>query len=414
MVATDLTLSDADNIRPSQQSLHGLDWLNFLLAGALSGFGPFVALYLAARHWGHGEIGLILTASGVAALVSQVPGGELLDVVQSKRSLVALGVAMIALSAGIFALWPSFPLVLTAELVQGMTGGFLGSAVSAISLGLVGHAALAGRLGRNQRLAAIGGFTTAWLMGVLAYLFSDQIIFYADAALAVLTLVALARIRPSDIHFARACGAPAGKHHAERPRRHGRGRIYASYPLLVFASCIALFQLANASMLPLLGEALGPDRGSRLLISAMIVVPQMVVAMLAPWVGHHADEWGRRPLLLIGFAALPIRALCFWLVSDPLLLVGVQVLDGITGAAVGVLTPLVIADVTRGTGRFNLAQGFVGTFSGIGAALSTTASGFVAGSFGNATGFAAVAAVALTALVTLWALLPETKPAPGA
>jgi MFS family permease len=248
-------------------------------------------------------------------------------------------------------------------------------------------------------------------MGVLGYLFSDQVIFYADAALAALTLVALSRIRPDDIHFARACGAPAGRHHAERPRRHARGAIYTSYPLLVFAGCIALFQLANASILPLVGEALGQGRGSTLLISTMIVVPQVVVAVLAPWVGRHADAWGRRPLLLIGFAALPIRALCFGLVSDPRLLVGIQLLDGITGAAVGVLTPLVVADITRGTGRFNLAQGFVGTFAGVGAALSTTASGLVAARFGNATGFAAVAGVALIAFVTLWALLPETKPA---
>jgi MFS family permease len=412
MVATDLTILDAGEVRPSQQSLRGLDWLNFLLAGALAGLGPFVVVYLASRHWRPAEIGLVLTAGGVAGLLSQVPGGELLDAVRSKRCLVALGVAMIGLSAGILALRPSFPLVLAAQVVQGTTGGFLGSAVSAISLGLVGHAALAERLGRNQRYAAIGAFTTSWLMGVLAYSFSYQIIFIATVVLAIATLVALSQIRAADIHFARACGGASGNDKIERPTRIARRTICASYPLLVFTACIALFQFANASVLPLLGETLEQGRRSSLVISALIVVPQMVVAALAPWIAQRADAWGRRPLLLIGFGALPVRAVCFGLVSDPAVLVAVQLLDGITGAALGVLTPLIIADITKGTGRFNLAQGFVGTFAGIGAALSTTASGLVAENFGNAAGFAAVAGVALIALLIVWTFMPETKTTP--
>jgi MFS family permease len=400
---------DAAKARSPQHSLRGLDWLNFLLAGALGGFGPLVAVLLAGRHWTQGEIGLILTASGVAGLLSQLPGGELLDRVRSKRFLVALGVAMIAISAGILTLWSSFALVFVAEVVQGTTGGFLGSAVSAISLGLVGHAALPERLGRNQRFAAMGGLTATGLMGGLGYYFSNQMIFLAAATLAMASLFALSQIRAGDIHFARACGAPTGDHH-ERPSRTSRATICSSYPLLIFASCIALFQIANASLLPLISEALGQDRRSPLIVSALIVVPQVVVAVSAPWVGRRADSWGRRPLLLIGFSGLPIRAVCFALTTDPAFLLGVQLLDGITGAAVGVLTPLVIADISRGTGRFNLAQGFVGTFSGIGASLSTTVSGLVAQSFGSTIGFVAVACVAMTALVTLWALLPETKP----
>ena len=124
MVPRDVTTFDAATDRPSQHSLRGLDWLNFLLAGALGGFGPLVAVYLAGRHWTQGEIGLILTASGVAGILSQVPGGELLDRVRSKRFVVALGVAMILISAGILTLWPSFPLVFTAEVVRVRPVGF--------------------------------------------------------------------------------------------------------------------------------------------------------------------------------------------------------------------------------------------------------------------------------------------------
>jgi MFS family permease len=131
----------------------------------------------------------------------------------------------------------------------------------------------------------------------------------------------------------------------------------------------------------------------------LIIVPQILVALMAPWVGRRAQGWGRRPLFLIGFAALPIRALGFALVSDPLLLIGVQMLDGISATVLGVLTALVIADITTGTGRFNLAQGVVGTASGIGASISTTLSGLVAERFGSGAGFSSVAATALVATV---------------
>jgi MFS family permease len=392
-----------------QQSLSGLDWLNLFLAGVLSGFGPFVVLYLAGHGWTQLEIGFVLIVGGLAGLLAQVPGGELLDVVQSKRLLVAVGVVTIACAALVLALLPTFKPVLIAQVFLGLTGAFLGPAVAAISLGLVGNDGLPARLGRNQRFAAIGGFGTAGLMGLLGYLFSNQVIFFTGAALAVPTLVALHRIRPADIHFARACGAPPGDYHPERPPRVRRQAIGTNYYLLIFATCIALFQLANASALPLVSEKLGPNHGSSLILSALIFVPQVVVAILAVRIGRGAGSWGRRPLLLIGLGALPMRAACFALVGDPLLLIAAQVLDGISGAVIGILTPLIIADITKGSGRFNLGQGIVGTFGGIGAAVSTTFSGYVAQGFGNTAGFYTIMAVALAAVAVCWAFMPETK-----
>ena len=400
---------DPPEIGHLRQSLTGLDWLNLFLAGVLTGFGPFVALYLSGQGWTQVEIGLVLTVSGLTGLVAQIPGGELLDVVRWKRALVAIGVAIVACGALILALWPSFRPVLIVEIFLGMTGGFLGPAVAAISLGLVGNDGLPERLGRNQRFAAIGGFGTAGLMGLLGYVFSNQAIFFAGAGLAVPTLLALRRIRSDDIHFARASGAPPGDYHPHRPPRHPRAAVHMNHDLLVFAACIVLFQLANASALPLVSEELGRAPRSSLALSVLIFVPQIVVAILAPRIGRGAASWGRRPLLLIGLGALPVRAACLALTGDPLLLVAVQVLDGISGATIGILTPLIIADVTKGSGRFNLGQGIVGTFSGIGAAMSTTFSGYVAESFGSAAGFYAIMVVALGAVAVCWALMPETR-----
>ena len=187
--------------------------------------------------------------------------------------------------------------------------------------------------------------------------------------------------------------------------------LWKDRSLLTFAACLFLFQMANASILPLIGEILPHYMGrySSFTMSALVIVPQILVVLTAPWVGRQAQNWGRRPLLLAAFGALPARALLFMLVTDPVLVIAVQLLDGISGAVLGVLQPLIIADLTGRTGRFNLAQGFVGTVSGLGASLSTTLSGLIAGTFGLTAGFVAITAIALIALLVVWGLMPETK-----
>src|SRR5271163_2326276 len=404
MVVANLTSAlDADAPSPSHASLSGLDAVNLFLAGALSGFGPYVAVFLAEQRWTEQKIGFVLTAAGFVGLLSQIPGGVLLDHIRSKRTAVALGASMVAVGALIIVLWPSFPLVLAALCLQAITGGFLGPAIAAISLGLVGHAALGERLGRNQRFASTGGLVAAGLMGLIGYYLSYRAIFFAAAALVLPLLAALGRIRPADIHFSRASCLPNHQEPSPPPRARRRS-LWKNSSLLTFAGCVFLFQMANASMLPLAGEAFAYSKEalSSLIVSALIVIPQVIVAIMAPWAGRRANIWGRRPLLLVGFAALPIRALVFAWTTNPIILIAAQVLDGVSGTMLGVLTALIIADLTAGTGRFNLAQGFVGTMSGVGASLSTSLSGLVAGSLGRTAGFLGIAGIALAALLLAW------------
>jgi MFS family permease len=396
--------------RPSPaESLHALDWLNFLLAALLMGFGPFVSLYLADQGWLPASIGLVLTVSGLAGLLTQMPAGELIDMVRSKRALVGAGATAISAGVLILGLRPDFTWIFAAAVMQGTAGSVIGPAIAAISLGLVGHDALAERLGRNQRFASIGGLAAAGTMGAIGYLLSTRDIFLLTGLLGLPVLFALASIRASDIHFARACGA--ADLHPTRPQRTSRAALLRDHRLLTFAVCLFLFQFANASMLPLAGQTLAQTEGpwSSLVLSGLIVVPQAIVALLAPWVGRTAQTWGRRPLLLAGLAVLPIRSTFFAFTTDPAPLIIVQALDGLSGATLGVLTALVIADLSKGTGRFNLAQGFVGTLSGVGAALSTFASGFVIAGYGRTAGFLSVAAVGLLAVAILWLFMPETK-----
>jgi MFS family permease len=396
---------------PPAENLRALDWLNYFLAAMLTGFGPFLAEGLTDRGWRPADIGLALTVSGLAGLLVQAPVGELIDTVKSKRALVATGIAALMLAALIFGLRTDFPSVFAAAVMQGVAGSALGPGIAAISLGLVGHDALAERLGRNQRFASVGGLTAAAAMGAIGYLLASRDILLLTAALGAPVLLTLARLRAADIHFGRSCGA--SDQESIPLKRSSRMVLFKDHRLLTFATCLFLFQLANASMLPLLGEALAHNEGrlSSLVVSALVVVPQLIVALLAPWVGRTANSWGRRPLLLAGLGVVPIRAGLFAFTTDPTLLVLIQTLDGWTAATMGVLTTLVIADLTKGTGRFNLAQGIAGTLSGVGASLSTSVSGVVVERFGQTTGFLSVSTIAMMAIAILWAFMPETNAA---
>jgi len=402
--------------RPSRSSLRGLDWFNFFIADVQTGFGPFIAAYLTAHAWTQVDIGLVLTAGGIIALVGQIPGGAIIDATPGKRRIAALAVTGIGLSAVGIALWPIFPIVLAAKVLHSAASCLVSPAIAAISLGLVGHAALGERLGRIALFASVGAGFAAAVMGGVGYLVSIQAVFFVTAIFALPTLFALTCIRADEIDPVRASGgAPDARlppDAEERRRAKGHLRAAVENPaLLIFAACLLLFHLANAAMLPLVAGlvTMRTDEWGSVLIAACMVVPQIVVALFSPWVGRQAERWGRRPLLLLGFAALVVRGVLFALVSDPYALVGVQVLAGISAAVLGVMLPLVAADLSRGTGHFNLTLGILGTAMGIGAAFSTTLAGFMADAYGAEAAFLGLAGIVFAGLVLAWASMPETR-----
>ncbi|HEY2529217.1 MAG TPA: MFS transporter [Xanthobacteraceae bacterium] len=396
---------------PSRRSLRGLDWFIFFVADVQTGFGPFVSVYLTTQRWTQVDIGLVLSAASFVSLIGQMPAGAFVDAARSERFVAGLAVAAICLSALAYAALPIFPVVLSGSILHALASCVLGPAMIAISLGLVGHAGIGERLGRNARFASIGNGLAAAAMGAVGYFVSARAVFVVSVVLLLPALLALRMIDPTEIDPERAHGAvsrrPAGK--AKPPSRPGE--LMQNRPLLIFAGCLLLFHLANAAILPLVGSivTMEASRFATVLIAACIVVPQLVVAALSPWVGRRAQIWGRRPLLLLGFAALPIRGLLFVAVTSPSLMCVVQLLDGLTAATLAVMVPLVVADLTRGSGHFNLGQGIVGTFIGIGATLSPTIAGYVSDRFGSPWAFAALAAVALVGFGVLWFFMPETR-----
>ncbi len=231
---------------PSASSLGALDAVNFFLAAAQSGFGPYVASFLVARNWTPQNIGFVLTAAAVAGLLSQMPAGAVLDTIRSKGLAMMLAAVIIAGAALVIALWPSFPLVLTALMIQAIAGGFLGLSIACVTLGLVGHAALGERLGRNQRFASMGGVFAAAFMGLVSYFLSYRAIFLLAAALVLPLVIALGCIKPSDIDFGAACGIP--RHHGpDRPARARLLSLWKNRALVIFAGAVFLFQMVRSS-----------------------------------------------------------------------------------------------------------------------------------------------------------------------
>jgi MFS family permease len=410
---------------PSRQSMRGLDWFIFFLADVQTGFGPFIAVYLTTEKWTQVEIGFVLSIGGVVALIGQMPGGAIVDAARSERLVAGLAVATIAISALGYAAWPIFPVVVAAATLHAAASCVLGPAIAAISLGLVGPLAIGERFGRNARYASLGNGVAAAVMGTCGYFLSSRSVFLVTFLLAIPTLLALKSIREREIDAAQAHGAVARAGSQEKPQDNSQGNsqeesnvdaisvfsLLRQRPLLIFAASVLLLQLANAAMLPLMAGVVTTQSSqwAPVLIAACIIVPQAIVALTSPSVGRKAQQWGRRPLLLLGFAALAIRGVLFATVRDPYLLVGVQVFDGITAAVFSVMVPLIVADVAFGSGRFNLAQGIVGTAVGIGASLSTVLAGYVSDKFGSSVAFTGLAAVAAVGLAMIWFVMPETR-----
>ena len=397
--------------QPSARSLLGLDWLNFCLADVQTGVGPFLAIYLAGIDgdpWNPQQVGVALMVGGIAGIAAQTPAGALVDRLRSKRFLIAVGVAALAVGALVIALLPTFWPVMAAQVLIGGTSSVFGPAICAMSLGIVGHKLFDRRQGRNQGFNSAGNVVAAVSMGLIGYYISDRAIFFFVVILAIPTVLILLLIQPDEIDYDLARGAKEGRH-GDKPA--SVWDLFKDRPLVIFLICAVMFHFANAAMLPLLGEMLAKGKGasSMLFMSACVVTTQLVITLLASWSGRKAGVWGRKPLLLIGFGVLPIRGILYTFTDDTNLLVAIQILDGVGAGIFNVVSVLVIADLTQGTGRFNLTLGAITTAVGIGASLSQVVAGSIVHHFGSDAGFLFLAAVAAAAFAILYFFMPETN-----
>ncbi|MBI3796583.1 MAG: MFS transporter [Deltaproteobacteria bacterium] len=390
-----------------------LDALNFLLSDVRGALGPYLNVFLVTQQqWNQSEVGLVTALSGWLGLAVQTPVGGAIDSTRRKRAAIVFALAMLAAGALYIYAAPRFWPVLVANSLIVVVGDVFGPAVAALTLGLVRQQELARRMGRNSAFDHAGNVAIAALAGTVGWMFSQRAVFLLVPVFAALATAAVLSIPSAAIDERRARGAGEVQEGEETNEVASMRVLLECRPLIIFGCCALLFHFANAPLLPLVGQklAFAHKQEATAMMSSCIIAAQLVMLPIAILVGRKADTWGRKPILLIGFGILPIRAVLYTLSNDSAWLIGVQLLDGVGAGIFGALTPLVVADLMRGTGRYNLAQGAVATMQGIGASTSGLIIGLIVDYCGYSMAFLTSGAAAAVALAVLVFAMPETAP----
>jgi MFS family permease len=401
--------------QPAGRSLWALDWLNFLMADVANGLGPYLAVYLkGAQNWGSGDIGVAMAVSNIAAVVSQIPAGMLVDALRVKRSLVAIAALTTVAGCLTIAIRPELVWVVGAQIAIGAAAAVLPPALAALCLGLVGHRRMPAQLARNQAFSHAGAFSAAILIGAGSRSWGSGWISFLLSAYVAGMVAAVFSIRAGDIDHRLARGADGHQRGADQSRPISLREVFGYHKLIVFLGASTLFHFGNAAMLPIAGQVLARAHpgSATLALSACIVVAQLVMTGVALAVGAALDAgWGRKTIFLAMVAVLPVRGVLFALFNaNPWAVVAIQALDGVAAGIFSVVPVIIADDLMRGTGRFNLAQGLVALSVGVGAALSNLTSGFVVQRFGYPSGFLYLTTIAVCGLVFCAAFMRETRP----
>ena len=392
-----------------------LDALNFFLADVRDGLGPYLAIYLLvvrgpSHGWNEATVGLVLTIAGIVGLVSQTPAGGLIDRARNKPRIVIGAALLVTISSVSLPLVSGFTMVAITQSIAAAAGAIFAPAISAITLGLVGPRLFARRVGRNEAFNHAGNAVSAALAGVLAWSFGPVVVFWLMGTLTVASIVVAGRIDNRAIDNAVARGLDCQPDDGcEEPS--GWRTLVENRPLMIFAAAAFTFHLANAAMLTsvsqLLGRTVGKDQATSL-TAACIVAAQLVMVPVAMLVGRNTERWGTKPIFLVAFGFLAARGALYTVSNDPWWLVGVQSLDGVGAGIFGALFPVIVADLTKGSGRFNVSQGVVSSVFGLGAALSATLAGSIIVWAGYGASFLTLAGIAAAGFVLYLTAMPET------
>jgi MFS family permease len=383
--------------------------VNFFVAAVQTGFGAFITVYLVRNQWPPQAIGFALTVATMSSLLSQLPAGAVLDSIRDKRRAVLLGIVGVGFAASLLCVTATKPAVYVALAVQGLASSVIGPGIAAMSLALVGQAALSERIGRNARFASIGNGLAAGVMGIAGSYVPQVSMFLVSAILVVPALLSLFMIGRGPTGHLRM-----GRNGQDDPRTTWQGvkSLFLDRRLAIFAACVVLFFAASAAIGPGVAAQVTrrqPDIAA-LVVAATILLPQAIVATVSPWIGRRAEISGRKSLLVIGWGLLPLQGFLYAALPGPYALVLCNLLNSVSGAIFGVMMTVVAADLTRRTGGFNLVLGTLGMAVSVGASLSTLLTGISAAAFGAPAAALGLAMVGLCGLLLLWAGMPETRP----
>ncbi len=384
-----------------------LAFLNFFVADVAGGLGPYLAVFLISyKHWTASRIGIALSLTSISTLLVQTPVGIFIDKTPYKRGILGVAIAAVTVASVCIAFYPSSWVVYSAQIITGVVGAIVGPAIAALTLGLVGPKKFTSQVGQNEAYNHAGNLAAAAIIALASKYLGIYSVFYLLIVMAILAWTCLLGIEHKRINHDVARGFDL----AQPKIPIGLLAVLKQPGVFVFALCVFLFHFANAPMLPLLGQrlALINKNLGTMFMSVCIIMAQVVMILMATLVGKKADQWGRKPIFLMAFGCLPVRGLLYTRFNNPYLLISIQALDGVGAGIFGALFPIVVADLTRGTGRFNATLAAIATLQGIGVSISNVVSGCIVDWAGYNLGFSFLAFVALIGFMLYFLFMPET------
>jgi MFS family permease len=374
--------------------------LNFFMADMQSGIGPFVGVFLLERGWNSGLIGTAMTFGSVAGVLITIPIGGLIDTTDFKRAWVIIpGIFVVAASALIL-LSQDFWIVAGSQIASAIAGAAIVPAVTGITLGVVKQRGFNRQIGKNQAFNHLGNVIGAALSGYLGWTFGYTAVFGLAAAFGIVSVICVLMI-PADAIDNRAARGTKEDDPASQP--NAWHVLLTHRPLLVLSVALAVFHLGNASIVPLYGLAAVADNKANgpSFVATTVVIAQATMVLASIVAMRVAEKKGYWGILLVSFAALPVRGLFAYFLVGWWGVIPVQILDGLGTGLQSVSVPGVVARSLNGTGRINLGQGAVLTIQGIGASLSPILGGWIAQTAGYGPTFLTLGSFGLVS-VGLW------------
>ncbi|UAJ12045.1 MFS transporter [Polymorphobacter megasporae] len=400
---------DASEVKRAKTALQAL---NFFMADMQAGIGPFLGVFLQQRGWATGPIGTVMTVGGIAGMIMTVPAGAFIDHTEKKRLVVIVTGICTVMASFLILLSQSGWVVTVSQVATAIAGAAIGPAVTGMTLGVVRQKGFNAQNGRNQAWNHAGNMVGAGLSGWLGWKFGMPAIFYLAAVFGVLAIITVMMIPEAAIDHKAARGLEnegGGKDDAEDGKAEGFRALLKNKPMLILAAALACFHLGNGAMLPLYGLAVvGAGKGNPALFTATTVVVAQAVMIVASLVAMRMSAGkGYWLVLLISFAALPLRGFLAGTFIENWGVWPVQALDGIGAGLQSVAVPGLVACLLAGTGRVNVGQGAVMTVQGLGASLSPAIGGWIAQGLGYHIAFYILGSFALASLA-LWIVFART------
>lgn len=380
-----------------------LAWLNFFIADVRDGLGPYLGVFLKEHQFTESQIGLITTSTSLCALIFGIFLGVLIDKTHFKRGIIALCIVGIVLATGANYFYPHFTFTLMAQIAIALCAVCLAPAFSAITLGIVGQKGFSKQISLNEAYKHAGTAFSAGLSFIFALYYGIGAIFIITALMGVCALVFLALLKSSQINHAVACGKEEG---VEIPLRKALGDVRVLFLGLV----MFCFHLSNAYMLPLLSQrahTLGIDSSGAYAAATILIAQCTMIGIsllcmrLLRIKGNPHFSSVYVYLMGIALFGLIVRGGVAAHFDGILAMIIVQILDGVGAGIVGVILPLLVAMLMRGSGHINAAFACVMTFGGVGAALSGSLGGYIAQYFGYFYAYLTLAFVAAFGLL-IW------------